>query len=131
MLFVVKTQVLAVLFALLWVLNINLLAFFDSPGRALQYINWFVYGFAICFGIICFLMTKYVIGRNWLAVPLILVPYLFVYQPIFQRIQSSFMSEGYEGLVNFLSQSTGTIHLLSLIFGIALGIMFTRPQPRT
>lgn len=129
--FVVKTQVLAVLFALLWVLNINLLAFFDSPGRALQYINWFVYGFAISFGIIYFLMTKYVIGRNWLAVPIILVPYLFVYQPIFQRIQSSFMSEGYEGLVNFLSQSTGTIHLLSLIFGMALGIMFTRPLPRT
>jgi hypothetical protein len=126
--FFIKTQVLAILFAFFGVIYLNVLAFFDQPGRALQYINWFVYGLAILFAVIYIFMTQYFIGRNWLAVPLVLIPYFLLYQPIFHRIQSSLVNEGYGRLVNFLSISTGSIYLITIIFGLFLGILFSRPQ---
>jgi hypothetical protein len=128
--FLIKTQVLAIIFALFWLININVLAFFDQPGRALQYINWFVYGFSLLLAIIYFLMTKYFIGHKWLAVPLVLVPYFFVYNPIFQRIFLSLINKGYAGLINFLSQSTGTMHLITLCFGLIFGIIFSNRQQK-
>ncbi|WP_312470856.1 hypothetical protein [Neobacillus sp.] len=126
----IKTQILAILFAFFWVLYINIVAFFDQPGRALQYINWFVFGFAILLTIIYFLMTKYFIGRNWMAVPLILLPYFLIYQPFFERLQSSLVNDDYRMMINFLSRSTGTLHVITMLFGIMVGIMFSRPHSK-
>jgi hypothetical protein len=128
--FLIKTQILAILFAVFWVLYLNIVAFFDQPGRALQYINWFVFGFAILLTIIYFLMTKYFIGRNWMAVPLILLPYFLIYQPFFERLQSSLANDNYRMMINFLSRSTGTLHVITMLFGIMVGIMFSRPQSK-
>ncbi|MFZ7943128.1 MULTISPECIES: hypothetical protein [Bacillaceae] len=125
--FVVKTQVLAILMGLFWIIYLSILAFFDQPGRALQYINVLVYGFAILFAVMYFLMTKVLIGRNWLAVPLVLIPYFLVYKPFFQRILTK-AANSYEGIINFLALSTGATHFLAIIFGLGLGIMFTRPK---
>jgi len=41
-----KTQVLSIIIALFWIVYLNILAVFDQPGPILQYLNWFVYGFA-------------------------------------------------------------------------------------
>ncbi|ETI69319.1 hypothetical protein [Neobacillus vireti] len=123
--FFVKLQGFAILFALFWVVYINILAFFDQPGRAMQYINWFVYGFGFLFAIIYFLLTKYFIGRNWRAVPLILIPYFLVYQPIFHQLLFSLVHDGYGMMIRFLSLSTGTIHFLMVLFGVIFGIIFS------
>lgn len=126
--FFIKTQFLAIIFSLLWVIYLNILGFFDQPGRALQYINWFVYGFAILFAILCFIMTKYVMDRNWLAVPLVLIPYFLLYNPIFQRIIASLYNEGYRSILSFFSRSTGTTYLIATTFGLILGIMFSKKK---
>ncbi|CAH2717315.1 hypothetical protein BACCIP111895_04507 [Neobacillus rhizosphaerae] len=128
--FLIETQILAILFAFFWVLYLNIIAFFDQPGRALQYINWFVFGFAILLTIIYFLMTKYFIGRNWMAVLLILLPYFLIYQPFFERLQSSLVNDNYRMMINFLSRSTGTLHVITMLFGIMMGIMFSKPQSK-
>jgi len=126
--FFVKTQVLAIIIALFWIIYLSVLAFLDQPGRALQYINSFVNGFAILFAVIYFLLTKYFIGRNWLAVPLVLIPYFLVYKPVFQQVLISLANESYSMTLNFLSLSTGATHLLAIICGLGFGIMFSRPQ---
>ena len=126
--FFVKTQVFAIIMALFWIIYLSVLAFLDQPGRALQYINSFVNGFAILFAVIYFLLTKYFIGRNWLAVPLVLIPYFLLYKPVFEQVLLSLANESYSMTLNFLSLSTGSTHLLAIIFGLGLGIMFSRPQ---
>lgn len=126
--FLIKTQVVAILFALFWIIYLSVLAFLDQPGRALQYINSFVNGFAILLAVIYFLLTKYFIGRNWLAVPLVLISYFLLYKPVFEQVLLSLANESYSMTLNFLSISTGGTHLLALIFGLGLGIMFSRPQ---
>jgi hypothetical protein len=126
--FLIKTQVLALLMAAFWIIYLNVLAFFDQPGRALQYINWFVYGFAILLAIIYFLLTKYLIGRNWIAVLLVVIPYFLLYKPIFQKMLLHVAGDSYGMMVKFLALSTGTTHLLAIILGMGLGILFTRPQ---
>lgn len=120
-----KTQVLSITFAIIWVVCLNILAFLDQPERALQYINWFVYGFAVLFAIISFLLTKYVIGHNWLAVPLVLVPYLIIYTPFFKGIMLSLVSKSYGMIINFLSISTGTIYLMAILISLVFGIIFS------
>lgn len=123
--FFFRTQVLAILFALFWVIYINVLAFFDQPGRAMQYINWFVYGFGFLFAIIYFVITKIFIGRNWRAVPFILIPYFFIYQPIFHQLQSSLIHGSYGNIVRFLSVSTGTVNFIMALFGVVFGVIFS------
>lgn len=129
--FLIKTQVLSFSFAIFWVLYLNILAFFNQPGRALQYINWFVYGFAALFAIIYFVLTKYVIGRNLWAVPLVIIPYLMIYQPILQQIMLSLVNKGNQMILNFLSLSTGTIHLIAILFSLVFGIVFSNRQNNT
>jgi hypothetical protein len=128
--FFVRSQGLGILFALFWVVYISILAFLDSPGRAMQYINWYVYGFGFLFAIIYFLITKYLIGRNWRAVPLILIPYFLVYQPLFHQLLFSLVHDGYGMTVKFLSLSTGTIHFMMVIFGVIFGIIFSGRHPK-
>jgi hypothetical protein len=127
----IKTQVLSIIFAIIWVVYLNILAFLDQPERALQYINWFVYGFAVLFAFISFLLTKYVIGHNWLAVPLVLIPYLIIYSPFFKGIMLSIVNESYGMIINFLSISTGTLFLIALIFSMVIGIIFSNRQKKT
>lgn len=126
--FLVKTQIFAVLLVIFWVIYLNVLAFFDQPGRALQYINWFVYGLAIVLAIFYFLMTKVFIGRNWMAVPLIVIPYFLLYKPLAQQMLLSVTNARYGMTLKFFALSTGTTYLLAIIFGLGLGILFTRPQ---
>jgi hypothetical protein len=126
--FFLKTQVLAILFAVLWVVYLNILAFLDQPERALQYINWFVYGFAVLFGVIYFLLTKYFLDSQRLSAPLVLIPFLFLYQPLAQKALLSLVSGGYEGIIHFLSRATSTVHLFAILIGVVFGAMFSRRQ---
>lgn len=126
--FIGKTQVLALIVSILWLLYVNIVAFFDQPERALQYINYVVYGLAFLVGIIYFLLSKYMFGRNWLVLPLVVVPFLLIYQPVFLKILLRFMKDGNGAVVNFISLSTGTVHLLALIIGLAVGIMISKPR---
>jgi hypothetical protein len=126
----IKTQVLSIVFAIFWVLYLNILAFFDQPGRALQHLNWFVFGFAFLFAIIYLVLIKYVIGYYWLAVPLVILPYLLIYQPFLERILLSLVSKSYGMMLKFLSQSTGTTYLIAILFGLVFGIMFSKRQSR-
>lgn len=124
--FVIRTQVLALLFSLLWEVYLIILGFFNQPGRALQYINWFVYGFGVLFTIIYLFLTRYLIGRKWLAVPLVLLPCLLLYQPLLEDILLGLVNESNRMTINFLSLSTGSIRFLTIIFGLIFGIMSSK-----
>ncbi|WP_223587743.1 hypothetical protein [Neobacillus bataviensis] len=123
--FLIRTQVLAVLVSLLWIVYLVILAFFNQPGRALQYMNWFVYGFAILFSIIFIFLTKNIITRNWLVVPLVLIPCLILYEPLMEDFLLRVVNESNRMTLNFLSLSTGSIKFISVIFGVVVGIMFS------
>ncbi|WP_040209335.1 hypothetical protein [Neobacillus jeddahensis] len=126
-----KTQLLSIGLAVFWLLFLLALAFLDQPDRALQYINLFVYAFALVLGMIYFLLIKKIIGRYWLALPLILVPFLLIYKPLMQPLLVKMVSEYYGGMINFLALSTGVTYLFAIGFGLALGILFSRPQLKT
>ena len=53
-----KTQILSIIIAIFWIVYLNVLALFDQPGPILQYLNWFVYGFALLLTIIYVLIDK-------------------------------------------------------------------------
>ncbi|HEY2422043.1 MAG TPA: hypothetical protein VGI04_11520, partial [Neobacillus sp.] len=78
--FLLKTQLVALGFAFFWVMYLTIIAFFDQPGRALQNINSFVYGFAILFGIIYIGISMFSLDRKWFSLPLVLIPNIFIYQ---------------------------------------------------
>ncbi|OIK10528.1 hypothetical protein BIV60_20750 [Bacillus sp. MUM 116] len=124
--FLIRTQVMAITLAVLRIIYLNVLAFFDQPERALQYINWYVYGLAILVGILAFFLTRYFIGRSWLAVLLVLFSYLIIYQPILLSMQEALLGNttGYYGIINFLAISTGLIYLVITAFGMVLGFWF-------
>ncbi|MEH7084565.1 hypothetical protein V7139_17760 [Neobacillus drentensis] len=120
-----KTQVLSIIIAFFWIVYLNVLAILDQPGPILQYLNWFVYGFAILFAIIYLLLTRYMVGHKWLAIPLVILPYLMIYQPILERILLSIVSKSYGMTINFLSLSTGATHLMAILLGLVFGIINT------
>ncbi|MFP5113040.1 hypothetical protein ACSU64_11750 [Bacillaceae bacterium C204] len=120
-----KTQVFSIIIALFWIVYLNILAVFDQPGPILQYLNWFVYGFAGLLAIIYLLLTKYIIGHKWLAIPLVIVPYLVIYQPILERVLLSLVNKNYGMTINFLSLSTGATHLMAMLIGLVFGIIFS------
>lgn len=124
--FIIKSQLLAVIFSLFWVLYLNILAFFDQPERAMQHINWFVYGFAALFGILGMFITKKFLSGGRLLFPLVILPELIIYQPFFLWIHSSFISEGYAAIIRFLSLSTGITYLIAISLGLILGIITKR-----
>ena len=124
--FLLKTQIIALLFALLWAIYLSIIAFFDQPGKALQYINWFVYGFALIFGIIYLVISMFSFERKLFLIPLVLIPDIFLYQPMFLRFLFSIFSEGFAGVVRFISLSTGSINLIVTLFGLLLGIRLSR-----
>ena len=126
--FLLRTQVVSILLALFWIICLAVLAFLDQPGRALQYINSFVYGFAFLFAVIGFLFTKYFLGRKWLAVPVVLIPYFLLYKPVFQKILVSIANESYGAIIKFLALSIEATYLLAVIFGLCLAILFSRQQ---
>ncbi|MDQ1146229.1 hypothetical protein QE429_003056 [Bacillus sp. SORGH_AS 510] len=124
---IVKTQVLAILVSILWLFYVHIVAYFDQPERALEYINFFVYGLAALVGIVYFLLAKYFIGRNWMALLLVVIPFLLIYQPLVLQVSLRFMKDGNGDVVNFISLSTGTVHLLALIIGLASAVLFSKP----
>jgi hypothetical protein len=125
-----KTQVLSIIFAFCWIVYLNLVAVFDQPGPVLQYLNWFVYGFSLLFTILYVLLTKYIIGHKWLAVPLVIVPYLMIYQPILERILLGLVNNRYGKTIHFLSLSTGATHLMAMLIGLVFGIIFSNRNSR-
>lgn len=124
--FLIKTQVVAILFALLWEIHLTILAFLDMPGRAIQYINWFVFAFAILIGILYVVISKFSLEKKWFSIPLVLIPDFILYQPLFLRILSSIVNEGFAGVIHFFSLSTGSINFIATILGLLLGITFSR-----
>ncbi|TWE08276.1 hypothetical protein FB550_101294 [Neobacillus bataviensis] len=126
--YLLKTQIFALLLTLSWIIYLVVLAFLDQPDRALRYINSFVFGLAILLAIIYLVLTRYLLGRNWSALPLVLISYFLLYKPIFQDILLRITNESYGSIIKFLSISTGTVHLLATIIGMGFGILFSRPQ---
>ncbi|MFD0824924.1 hypothetical protein ACT8ZR_04575 [Neobacillus sp. M.A.Huq-85] len=124
--FLVRTQVMAIIVGVLRIIYLYILAFLDQPDRALQYINWFVYGLAIVFGILAFYMTRYFLGRKWLEVLLVLISYLIIYQPILLILQSTLFNHytGYDPIINFLAISTGLVYFVITAFGMVLAYWF-------
>ena len=126
--YLLKTQIFAILLTLSWIIYLVVLAFLDQPDRALRYINSFVFGLAIFLAIIYFVLTRYLLGRNWSTLLLVLISYFLLYKPIFQEILLRITNESYGGIIKFLSISTGTVHLLATIIGMGFGILFSRPR---
>ncbi|MEH7546633.1 MULTISPECIES: hypothetical protein [Bacillaceae] len=128
--YLLKTQIFAILLTLSWIIYLVVLAFLDQPDHALRYINSFVFGLAIFLAIIYFVLTRYLLGRNWPALLLVLISYFLLYKPIFQEIILRITNERYGSIIKFLSISTGTVHLLATLIGMGFGILFSRPQPK-
>ncbi|WP_142950565.1 hypothetical protein [Bacillus sp. AFS037270] len=126
--YLLKTQIFAILLTLSWIIYLVVLAFLDQPDRALRYINSFVFGLAILLAVIYFVLTRYLLRRNWSALLLILISYFLLYKPIFQEILLRITNESYGSIIKFLSISTGTVHLLATVIGMGFGILFSRPQ---
>ncbi|PLS07169.1 hypothetical protein [Neobacillus cucumis] len=126
--YLLKTQIVAILLTLCWSIYLVILAFLDQPDRALRYINTFVFGLAVVLALIYFVLAKRLLGRNWSALVLVLIPYLLLYKPIFEGILLNITNDGNGSIIKFLSISTGTVHLLAALFGIGFGILFSRPK---
>lgn len=128
--FLLKTQILAIIIAIFWIVYLNVVAIFDRPSPILQYLNWFVYGFAILFAIIYLLLTKYITGHKWLAIPLVILPYLMIYKPILEQILLSLVNKSYGITINFLSLSTGSTHLMAILIGLMFGVIISNRYNR-
>lgn len=128
--FLLKTQILAIIIAIFWIVYLNVVAIFDRPSPILQYLNWFVYGFAILFAIIYLLLTKYITGHKWLAIPLVILPYLMIYKPILEQILLSLVNKSYGITINFLSLSTGSTHLMAILIGLIFGVIISNRYNR-
>ncbi|PFP25856.1 hypothetical protein COJ96_19055 [Bacillus sp. AFS073361] len=128
--FLLKTQILAIIIAIFWILYLNVVAIFDRPSPILQYLNWFVYGFAILFAIIYLLLTKYITGHKWLAIPLVILPYLMIYKLILEQILLSLVNKSYGITINFLSLSTGSTHLMAILIGLMFGVIISNRYNR-
>ncbi|MBT2658142.1 hypothetical protein J7E81_23360 [Bacillus sp. ISL-18] len=126
--YLLKTQLIAIIVALSWIIYLVVLAFLDQPDRALRYINNFVFGLAILLAILYFVLAKYLLRRNWSSLLLVLISYFLLYKPIFQGLLLKITSESYGSIIKFLSISTGTVHVLAVIIGMGFGILFTRPE---
>ncbi|MBM7652903.1 hypothetical protein [Neobacillus cucumis] len=126
--FLLRTQIVALLITFCWIVYLIVLAFLDQPDRALRYINTFVFGLALLLAVIYFVISRYLLGRKWSAFIPVLIPYLFLYKPIFEGVLLKLTNEYYGSTIKFLSISTGTVHLLAAMIGIGFGIFFTRPQ---
>ena len=124
--FLIRSQILAIIFSVFWIIYLNILAFFDQPDRAMQYINWFVYGFAALFGIIGMFLTKYLVPAGRSVFPLVILPELLIYQPILLWIFSSIISSGYASIIRFLSISTGITYLIAISLGLILGLIIKK-----
>jgi hypothetical protein len=125
-----KTQIMAIVITLSWIIYLAVLAFLDQPERALQYINNIVFGLAILLAGLYFVLTRYLLGRNWSHLIIVLISYFFLYKPIFQEIFLKMTNESYGSIIKFLSISTGTVHFLSVIIGMGFGVLFSRPKPQ-
>jgi len=126
--YLLKTQLIAIIVSLSCIIYLVVLAFLDQPDRALRYINMFVFGLAIFLAILYFVLAKYLLGRNWSSLLLVLISYFLLYKPIFQGLLLKITNESYGSIIKFLSISTGTVHVLAVIIGMGFGILFTRPE---
>ena len=126
--YLLRTQLIAIVVSLSWIIYLVVLAFLDQPDRALRYINTFVFGLAIFLAILYFVLAKYLLGRNWSSLLLVLISYFLLYKPIFQGLLLKITNESYGSIIKFLSISTGTVHVLAVIIGMGFGILFTRPE---
>lgn len=126
--YLLKTQLIAIVVSLSWIIYLVVLGFLDQPDRALRYINSFVFGLAILLAILYFVLARYLLGRNWSSLLLVLISYFLLYKPIFQGLLLKITNESYGSIIKFLAISTGTVHVLAVIIGMGFGILFTRPD---
>lgn len=128
MLFFIRTQIVAFLLGVGWIFYFNLLAFLHHPNRAIEYTTPLKFGLLVVIGLLYFLFMKNYIGRRWLALPLIFLPYLFIYHPLFPILQQ-YMKIGSIGHllnVEFFTMSTGHLFLMILFVTTILSILFSR-----
>ncbi|MBM6619635.1 hypothetical protein [Bacillus suaedaesalsae] len=128
MLLFIRTQIVAILLGIGWVFLLNILAFLNHPDRLIEQITPIKYGLVILTGVFYFLFMKNYTGRRWPALPLIFIPYVFVYHPLFPIIQR-YMKIGSKGhLMNVESFILNTSHLFLFVVlvAIVLSIMFSR-----
>lgn len=123
-----KTQIISIFFGVCWILYLNVLAFLNHPTRAIMIIDWFVWGLALGLTVFYVFLIKRLIGRKWVALPLILLPYWFLYQPIFSKIQT-FVGIGnqvHNEMIYFFSLITGTIMAVSPLLGLVIGMLLSK-----
>ncbi|MEH7094336.1 hypothetical protein [Neobacillus vireti] len=126
--YLLKTQLIAIVVSFSWIIYLVVLAFLDQPDRALRYINTFVFGLAILLAILYFVLARYLLGRNWSSLLLVLISYFLLYKPIFLGFLLKLTNESNGSIIKFLSISTGIVHVLAVIIGMGFGILFTRPE---
>lgn len=128
MLLFIRTQIVALLLGIGWIFYLNLLAFFHHPNRAIEYITPLKYGLLVVVGLLYFLFMKNYLGRRWMALLLIFLPYLFIYHPLFPILQQ-YMNIGSKGHllnVEFFSLSTSHLFLMLAFVTTTLSILFSR-----
>jgi uncharacterized membrane protein len=124
-----RTQLVSIMFGLGWILLLNILTYLHHPAKGtMMYIDWLSLLLALVITVIGIVMVKNFIGRRWLALILIPIPFLLVYQPLFPILQKAMGigSNGYFIAFDFLLVKMGYIMTLSVLTGTLLGILFAK-----
>ncbi|ALC92419.1 hypothetical protein AM500_23620 [Bacillus sp. FJAT-18017] len=124
--FIGKTQLAAIGFAVGWLIYLNILALANDSNQTMPYIDWLVYILAFLLGTAIFFYTKRYIGKQWLAAPFVLVPYIFLYHPLLPIFQRAISSEGYNQRLLLFFKSTSPYILLITALAFMGGILFTK-----
>ncbi|KAA0549893.1 hypothetical protein FZW96_00655 [Bacillus sp. BGMRC 2118] len=128
MLLIIRTQIVAVLLGIGWVFFVNILAYLNHPDRFIEYITPIKYGLVLLTGFLYFLFMKNYIGRRWLSLPLIFVPYVLIYHPLLPILQQ-YMKIGSKGhLVNveYFITTTSLLFLLVILVSIVWSVLISR-----
>jgi hypothetical protein len=127
--FFLRTQVVSILFGLGWLLFLNLLTYLHDPAKGtMMYIDRLSWLFALVLIIFGIVTVKNFIGRRWLALILIPIPFVLVYQPLFPILQKAtgIGSNGYDLAFDFLLVKTGFFMIVSVLTATLLGILFAK-----
>jgi len=127
-----RSQAVAIIFSLGYVVYLNILVFLNDPSRGtLMYMDGFIWGLAIIWTIIYMVIVRKYIGRQWLALPLIFLPYLLVYHYLFTFLEKvvGIGGMGYDLIFDFIYNETTYVMVLSVLIATVLGIVFSKNRP--
>lgn len=127
----IRTQVVSIIFSLGWVVYINIITFLSNPTkRTIKYTDLLIWLLALILTIVYTLITRKYIGRKWLALPLVFLPYLLIYQFLFPAIQRVIGIGGLGYYLSFSYFSSETAHIMSSVVLIStlLGIILARKE---